>query len=261
MSILLVDIGNSRIKWALARADRMGPMRAAGHGQFVQFGRWLAGARGIESVAAVNVAGEAAARRLQSVLRRHGFPAARFARSTATAAGVTNGYAEPWRLGADRWVAAIGAWHEAGCRRCVCSISVGTALTIDVVDARGRHRGGLIAPAPDLMMRALLGNTHGIAVRASRASRAPPRRPTPALLPFAATTREAVQQGGLVAAAALVDRCAAEVAAGLGTKPRVFLTGGAAEQVMPRLACRFEYLPDLVLRGLRVLHAQPGPAA
>lgn len=258
MNRLLVDIGNSRIKWALARGSRVGPMRAVELDQFSRFERWLAAARGIGSAHAVCVAGARTEARLQTALLKCGLPKARFARSTTEAAGVTNGYAEPWQLGADRWVAALGAWHEAGGRRATFSVSVGTALTLDVVDARGRHRGGVIAPGPDLMVRALLGQTHGIAVRAARAKT---RRPTPSLPPLATNTRDAVWQGSMTAAAALIDRCLGDVARKMHARPRVFLTGGGAEAIAPLLHCRFERLPDLVLRGLLVMDEQSGDAA
>lgn len=265
MNRLLVDIGNSRIKWALARGARIGAMRAVEPGQFSRFEQWLGAARGIGATEAVCVAGAEAEARLQAALLDRRLPKARFARSTANAAGVTNGYAEPWQLGADRWVAALGAWHVAGGRRAICSVSVGTALTLDVVDARGRHRGGVIAPGPDLMVRSLLGQTQGIAVRAARASRTRARtrarRPTPSLPPLAGNTHDAVWQGSLIAAAALIDRCVSDVAARLHARPRVFLTGGGAAAIAPRLECRFEPLPDLVLRGLLVVAEQSGDGA
>ncbi|MEY2855583.1 MAG: hypothetical protein RL030_2715, partial [Pseudomonadota bacterium] len=255
------DIGNSRIKWALARSARIGPMRAVERDQFSRFEQWLDKARGIGSIEAVCVAGAEAEAQLQAALLDRNLPAARFARSTVRAAGVTNGYGEPWQLGADRWVAALGAWHEAGGKRAICSVSAGTALTLDVVDARGRHRGGVIAPGPDLMVGALLGQTHGIAVRAAHASRTTFRRPTPSLPPLAGNTRDAVWQGSLTAAAALIDRCVGDVTRRLRTRPRVFLTGGSAKAIAPRLECRFESLPDLVLRGLRVLAEHSGDGA
>jgi type III pantothenate kinase len=262
---LLVDIGNSRIKWAVARGARIGPMRAVERDQFSRFEHWLGKARGIGSTEAVCVAGAEAEASLQAALLDRNLPEARFARSTTRAAGVTNGYAEPWQLGADRWVAALGAWHKAGGRRAICSVSAGTALTIDVVDARGRHRGGVIAPGPDLMVQTLLGQTHGIAVRAARASRTTShtraRRPTPALPPLAGNTRDAVWQGSLVAAAALIDRCVGDITTRLRTRPRVFLTGGGAKAIAAQLECRFEPLPDLVLHGLLVLAEHSGDGA
>ncbi|MGC4029639.1 MAG: type III pantothenate kinase [Steroidobacteraceae bacterium] len=248
MTLLLIDIGNSRIKWASARNGRIGRMQALPLAQFAAFARALRRLKPAAGVRAVCVAGRGAEKALRQALAAAGHPAPQFVRSTREAAGVTNGYRDPWRLGADRWVAAIGAWHAAGRRRSVCAVSVGTALTIDVVDSQGRHRGGLIAPGPLLMRRALLGQTHGIAVRAAGA-----RRGRSALPGLADNTRDAIDLGSVRACAALVDRCITELRRSLGTAPRIYLTGGAAPVIAPLLACRAQHDPALVLHGLAVV--------
>ena len=251
MSLLLIDIGNSRIKWTHMRASQPGPLQAVPLAQFARFERALQSMRGITGVHAVCVAGGAAEARLRAAVRRCGLPRVQFARSTATAAGVTNAYREPWRLGADRWVSAIGAWHLAGALRPVCVVSAGTALTIDVVDARGRHRGGLIVPGSGLMVRTLLERTHGIAVRAANARRT--RSATPALPPLASDTRSAILDGSLLACAALVDRTVRDLRRGLTPRPLVFLTGGGAAALAPQLQTPHRSCPPLVLLGLAVL--------
>lgn len=245
---LLVDIGNSRIKWAIARGGRIGRMRALPLADFAEFTRALRRLKPVAEVRAGCVAGRDAEKALRQALTATGHPRPRMARSERQAAGVTNGYRDPWRLGADRWMAAIGAWHAAGQRRIVCAVSVGTALTLDVVDAGGQHRGGLIAPGPLLMRRALLGQTHGIAVRAAGG-----RRGSAALPGLADNTRDAIDLGSLRACAALVDGCIADLRRTLGAAPLVFLTGGDAEVIAPLLASRVEHCPELVLRGLAVL--------
>ncbi|HXR51416.1 MAG TPA: type III pantothenate kinase, partial [Steroidobacteraceae bacterium] len=150
MNALLLDAGNSRIKWALVREGRLGPLQAAEVGDADALGEWLERAPEIERVLASSVAGPEVERALGNALRRGGAPAAEFMQSSARAAGVSNGYRNPQQLGVDRWVGAVAAWNLAGCYRTVCAISIGTALTIDVVDHDGVHRGGLIAPSPTL---------------------------------------------------------------------------------------------------------------
>jgi len=250
MSTLYIDIGNSRIKWALARGTRMGRLRAMSLSQFSRFARALRSTRGVQAVHAVCVAGRPMEQRLRAALRLAGLPAPRFARSSRRAAGVTNAYRDPWRLGADRWVGMIGAWHLAGARRAVCAISAGTALTLDVVDAGGRHRGGLIAPGPEMMVGALLGRTRGIAARAAGARRS---KATPLAPPLAGDTRSAITTGSLLAAAGLVERCLAELRARSKLTPAVYLTGGAAPALARLLSRRHRHCPDLVLRGLAVM--------
>ena len=168
MSILLVDIGNTRVKWALLRGGRLGRGGAIAHD-----GR----AAAIGCAAARCGQGRAARDRRQrrwpeAELQRWRRPCAsvsalrvEFVASTRRAGGVTNGYREVWRLGADRWVAAIGA-HAMAQGRDVLFAMAGTALTIDLVIAGGRHRGGAIIPGPATMVASLLSGTHGIRRRA-----------------------------------------------------------------------------------------------
>jgi type III pantothenate kinase len=248
MTHLLVDIGNSRIKWCLARGTVLGPQRVmplGGTGS-AGFARLARAARGATAVTAVCVAGPTRERALARALRAAALPAPRFIRSSVAAAGLRNGYRESWRLGADRWVAAIGAWHDAGQRRAVCVIDIGTATTVDVVDAYGRHLGGLITPGPELMQRALLTGTRGIARRARGGARA-------AVAALARDTATAIRLGALHATAALIERSAAAARHAHGPRTLIYLTGGGAEAVLPLLGLRVRACPDLVLRGLAVL--------
>src|SRR6185437_9106751 len=104
----------------------------------------------------------------------HG-PKPEFVTSQRQAGGVSTAYVEPWRLGVDRFVMAIGA-HRLAKGRAACVISIGTALTIDLVDAHGRHRGGAIVPAPPLMVDSLLTKTDGIRRRAADGADGPSGR-------------------------------------------------------------------------------------
>lgn len=260
MTQLLIDIGNSRIKWALLRGTRLGKQQAVTLAEFPHFELWLRRAPRLSAIHAVCVAGTRVEGQLRAALKRCKQPAPQFARSSPAAAGVTNGYREAWRLGADRWVAAIGAWHLAGAKRAVCAVDVGTALTVDLVDATGQHRGGLIAPGPQLMVRSLLDNTGGIAVRAvGKPQRTLKGRHirSAAVRPLADNTLDAIELGSLLAAVALVDRCIHELHRSLGEPPLVFLTGGAARQLAPVIGSDLRICEDLVLRGLMVLATPP----
>jgi type III pantothenate kinase len=251
MKRLLIDIGNSRVKWCLEGSAGPGPQHAAAlAGDGALLFRRLLRSRSLSGVVAVCVAGIGPERALRKAVRAAGLPPPRMMRSSARAAGVRNGYQEPWRLGADRWVAAIGAWHLAGRRRPVCVVDVGTALTLDVVDAGGRHRGGLIVPGPDLMVRSLLTGTTGIARRASGA-----KHRTTTLL--ATDTRTAMDAGAIQAAAALVDRLHANLRRRYGRNLVLYLTGGAAPRLQVALQSVVTPVPDLVLKGLAALAASP----
>ena len=259
MNALLLDAGNSRIKWALVREGRLGPLQAAEVGDADALGEWLERAPEIERVLASSVAGPEVERALGNALRRGGVPAAEFMQSSARAAGVSNGYRNPQQLGVDRWVGAVAAWNLAGCYRAVCAISIGTALTIDVVDHDGVHRGGLIAPSPTLMLQSLLRDTAGIAAHAADAPKArkKPGKDEAALKMLATDTRQAIELGCLSTAAALIDRTVTDVTRALRGRPVVFLTGGGADAVAPLIRSACKRRDDLVLRGLAVLGGIP----
>jgi type III pantothenate kinase len=155
-------------------------------------------------------------------------------------------YEQPWRLGVDRFAAAIGA-HALMPKRAVCIVDVGTATTIDLIDARGVHRGGAIVPGPDLMVESLLQDTSGIRRRAASAASA-------SRTLFARNTRAAVEQGARYAIAAALDRAVEEARRLLGTEPCLIVTGGAAASILKLIRRKHHLVPDLVLRGLAVAY-------
>src|SRR5689334_16356923 len=105
MSILLVDIGNTRVKWALLRGERMGKTRAEVHGGRPEsLRRFVRALPRVQRVVAVSVAGAKLERALAAAVRSRFGVATEFVRSTRAAAGVRNAYRDTWRLGADRWV-------------------------------------------------------------------------------------------------------------------------------------------------------------
>lgn len=246
MSVLLVDIGNTRVKWARFANGRLQRQRAAPHSGWraQDFEANLMGqARGIERVIVASVGGERLDRRLIAAARRVIGVAPQFVLTTRYLAGVTTAYAQPWRLGVDRFVAVIAAHHTAP-RRAVCVIDVGTAMTIDLI-AHGRHCGGAIIPGPRLMVECLLRNTSGILHRSGGSPRGKSL--------FARDTRAAIEQGALYAVAAFVDRAVAEARRAVRTTPLVLLTGGAAPAIHPLIRTAHAVVPDLVLRGLAAL--------
>ena len=244
MSSLLVDIGNTRVKWAVLRGTRLGRIHAIAHGagDAAHIGALVRAApKDVDRVVAVNVAPESLARELTRALRARFGLSPEFVSSTRRAFGVVNGYKEVWRLGADRWVSVIGARSMAP-DRAVIIANVGTALTVDLLTADGRHRGGAIVPGPSTMVESLLRGTHGIRRRA-QGVRARERRL------FAADTASALASGSVFAAAAFIDRAVAE-ATTPDDAPLLMLTGGGATRIRPLLLSAAEVMPDLVLRGL-----------
>ncbi len=270
---LLLDAGNSRVKWAVIA--RKAGRRTGRHRRGVAFAAQgiiaaeslrrsgsalsralrAAGADAVLSVS--NVGGALLARRIRAAARAAGLPPPRFARSVAAAAGVVNGYAEAWRLGVDRWLALIGAHHRYPDRD-LCIVGIGSALTIDLLAAGGRHLGGSIMPAPHMMIDALLHNTAGISRRAGARSargleRALERTPARRASLFARDTRSGLFLGCCRACVLLIEYALERARQRLSHRPDLILTGGGINLVAPLLRARYRRDQDLVLRGLAVL--------
>jgi type III pantothenate kinase len=246
--LLLIDIGNTRIKWARADARGVGEQSAAVHANwteqdFVQ--QVLDTGPKAERVVIANVGGKRMGDLTQAALLRQWQLQAQFMQSPVAAAGLRNAYPDPAKLGVDRWMAMLGGRSlETGP---ICVVSVGTAMTIDGVDAGGRHLGGVIVPGPDLMVSSLLKNTSEIAQRAATGR-------TQEQL-FADNTLGAIQQGAVQALAALVDRAVETMRDQLGQAPSLLLTGGASPRLRGAIRTAGRDIPDLVLRGLIVAAA------
>ena len=243
---LLIDIGNTRIKWARFEQDQLQPQAAAPHvdwsaATFIE--TVLHSGSRCDRVLVSNVSGPRMADIVRSAVAQAWQVEPEFVTSSATAAGIRNAYPRPQQLGVDRWLAIIGA--HALERGALCVVSVGTALTIDGVTADGRHLGGVIVPGPDLMVSSLLRNTSDIAQRAQHG--------TASNALFADNTLGAIQQGAEHALAALVERSVGVMRHTLEETPKVVMTGGASTRVEKLLGLPYRAVPDLVLRGLAVL--------
>lgn len=259
MSVLCVDVGNSRLKWGLLQAgdwvaqgvvDRQAlPIMSA------DALPWQHGFRDLDTALVVSVAGPEVAELLRPLL-----PAkTRWVQAEAEAFGVRNGYAAPEHLGADRFVAlvAVQALRETPTPALV--VMAGTALTIDVLLADGVFSGGIIVPGQQLMRSALGQGTHALAAleNANTVLGAFPKNSAAAL----AGGRWAASVGAIaVQLAHAVELTGAEV--------ELWLSGGdasalrvAIEQVPPlfagRLSGPLRCVDNLVLEGLRVMALTP----
>jgi len=242
--IVLADIGNSRIKWARFDGRLVHRSRAAAYKKWRtgDYARLFAGEP--SRLLVTSVAASGVTRALRAAARRAGVPVT-FVTVPRRAAGVTVGYRDPWRLGVDRFVALVAA-HRLFPGIPVLIAGVGTALTLDLLDERGRHQGGAIVPGPKLMIDSLLSETHGIRRRARGAAG------RGATL-FGRSTRAGIESGARFAAAALIDRASDEARVRFGRAPLVVLMGGDAPLVRGLLTSHAVGVPDLILKGLAVL--------
>ncbi len=225
MTFLVIDIGNSRLKWGLY--EQASPTSALlAHGAVI-----------LEDIDTIHdtvwrhhpkpqgmlgcvVAGDAIKRRVEEQLLRWG-QTPRWLISQPEGGGVINGYDHPQRLGADRWAALVGARQRAReTGQPALVIMVGTAVTIDALDGSGRFLGGSIMPGFGLMLRALETGTAGLKV------------PMGESRDFPTNTSDALTSGGTDAIAGAIERNFRRLQAHTSQKALLLMSGGAAPKLM-----------------------------
>ncbi len=227
---ILIDIGNTAIKWQLRESDQT---INTGRGDVRQLMLWLESLDSVlsQQIAVSCVRDDDFAGELLGALAQLGCSDVVFAESSETHAGVTNAYANPASLGVDRWLAVLALksrGHESG-----IVVDVGTACTIDVLE-KERHVGGFILPGPKLACEVLVANTDKI-----RYSTEPP-----AALEPGSDTGACVVSGAWLTIVGAVK----EVAQRYPHSP-LFLAGGAAPTLID-LGVEGELVTDLVFDGL-----------
>lgn len=241
MKLLLIDVGNSRLKWAHADGAGLGPVQALAHaGDPARVIAQIPQQR-VDEVRIANVTGAAHAAALADAIQQRQGCRPVFAQSAAEHAGLRSAYAEPQRLGVDRWLNLLAARRRTGGAACIAS--AGTALTFDAVAADGQHLGGIIAPGLITAQQAVLGATRFAAAGPDAAYSAG----------LGQDTEACVRQGALHACAGLVDRLARRHPNAL-----LLLTGGDAPLLRPHLESGdWQLAPDLVIEGLLALGDVP----
>ena len=244
MNTWLFDLGNSRLKCAALQADgSLGAVLEVGHDGSAFDEAFAQLPRGFDSAHVASVANPALTVALLDALTSRCRRITRV-RTQATGAGVRIAYADPHRLGVDRFLALLAAHARAPGPWLV--VGVGTALTIDLLGDDGRHHGGRIAPSPTLMRQALHQRAPQLPATGGRA------------VAFADDTADALASGCEGAALALVADSRAHAMAELGVAPRVLLHGGGSVALAPRLPDA-EFAPALVLQGIACWIATVAP--
>jgi len=241
---LLLDVGNTSVKWgvcntgAIEKSDcfmhRGKDVRALADQSWSEL-------RTPSAVYIANVGGEQLQQQLSGWIGARWDITPVFLTATAAACGVSNAYKIPAKLGVDRWAALVAAHHDTPGASCI--IDCGTAITLDLLDATGRHRGGMILPGTGMLQQLLLQNT---AINSEA-------RSLQAASLFSAATEDAVNSGSLYMAAATIDRVVADMAAELDTRLQLLITGGDAGRIQTLLTCSARHDPELVLKGLAIL--------
>ncbi|MBL8331586.1 MAG: type III pantothenate kinase [Rubrivivax sp.] len=251
MGFLAIDIGNTRLKWALYDHGRPGARLLHQGAVFLEAidglaeGDWKS-LPAPERMLGCVVAGDAVRRRAEEQMELWDLEP-RWVVADTHAAGVINGYDHPHRLGADRWVALVGARQRAlalGSPRPALVVMVGTAVTVDAIDTEGRFLGGLILPGFGLMLRALEMGTAGLRV------------PTGDVVDFPTNTSDALMSGGANAIAGAIERQHRLLSQRTGLQPLLLMAGGAAPKLAPTLNVPFEVVDTLLFEGLLTLQSR-----
>ncbi|MDI1269838.1 MAG: type III pantothenate kinase [Polaromonas sp.] len=251
MTFLALDVGNTRLKWAHYAAPVVGSPVLAHGAVFLENIDKLADEewRGLPTpshILGCVVAGDAVKRRVEEQMELWDVMP-RWVVSSAQEAGVTNGYDHPTRLGADRWVAMIGARHRLlgrGIRKPCVVVMVGTAVTVEAIDASGKFLGGIILPGHGIMLRALESGTAGLHV------------PTGEVKDFPTNTSDALTSGGTFAIAGAVQRMVENTTRHCGEAPECIMTGGAGWKMAPSMSVQVELVESLIFDGLLEIAAQ-----
>ncbi|NOQ63129.1 MAG: type III pantothenate kinase [Methyloprofundus sp.] len=235
--ILLIDLGNTRLKWLEWQAGQLGAISAVSHieGDIKQsvLNAW----RVLPQPQAIylSVVGSSTLKQLLTDIVEQLWSGLEIqeVRSTKTAYGVTNAYAKPEKLGVDRWLVLLAAQHHYS--PAVCIVDCGTAITLDVLDQQGMHLGGMIMPGLNLMQQALQRGTANLTPNSEHYQRG-----------LANDTEAAIFNGNLSAIKGFI-----EVGRKYDNKLLpLIVTGGDAELIVDSLKLEAIVDTKLIFKGL-----------
>ncbi|MBC8007169.1 MAG: type III pantothenate kinase [Prolixibacteraceae bacterium] len=240
--ILAVDVGNSRVKWALHDGRSFLREGRVAHADFDALNAQWSSLPAPSSIVIANVAGDETGQRLRKFLQRWQI-APRWATSAQAQAGVINCYDEALQLGVDRWAALIGARAHSS-EPCVV-VNAGTAMTVDALTARGEFLGGIIVPGFNLLHESLASNTARLSAERGN------------FTPFPRTTRDAITSGAIQALCGAIERMRDAMLVAGHREPAMIISGGAGELVARHLGRPVRIVDKLVLEGLVRMSMEP----
>jgi len=243
---LLIDVGNSRIKWAFSQVGKLSAHGSAEHLGVVPAEAsqaWLAGGPPGRVIAA-NVAGEVYAQLLDDWVQKQWSLDVDYIKVDPDYSDVTLAYPDPSKFGVDRWLALIAARIQTSVD--VAVVDVGTAVTVDVMAAQGQHLGGIIMPGLSLMQQSLQQKTSAIQPELNLQEKIKSTL-------LGRDTAAGIAYGSLYAVTGAIEHLLARVEAQTGNSLSVIISGGDAEVVQAELRIESQHVPDLVLQGMEIL--------
>jgi type III pantothenate kinase len=237
-NILAIDVGNSRIKWAVysMRDNNVLQSGVVNQGEGIAAGLdqsfngltsmpvWMSHVGRSETYEAV-----------RSYFIKHWYAEPYLVQAKVTEFGVVSAYTNPSALGVDRWMAIIAAWQYY--EQAFCVIDLGTAITIDCVDGDGLHLGGVIMPGVNAMYKSLSQTTTISGLAASQNTA------------LAGNTADAVAAGVWCAVCGGVERALEKIKRDI-PNIKIVLCGGDAAYLANCLEEKVDVRSDLVMEGI-----------
>ena len=244
-SILLIDIGNSSLKWAVSSSDGLSDMLQQQYPENISSTFFTECWQGVDKpgeIIASCVAGEAVWHALAKACDELWSIEVQKVNSLKEGFGLVNAYDDALALGSDRWCAMIGGLQVADSAFLI--IDAGSALTVDMVNESGNHLGGYIVPGLGMMRKSL-------GLQTAQVKTEPTEGNIPSLS-LANSTAQCVEAGIYLSTVKLIE-AVYERESKQVKQLTCFLTGGDAQSIADLLAFKCVIMPDLVLRGLAVL--------
>lgn len=233
--MLLLDVGNSRIKWVLAEGGVWLQQGVADLARWADLRQVFTTLPEPHKILVSNVAGKQVAQNLVAACSVWPCPV-EFVTAGDEQCGVRNTYQQPAQLGSDRWAALIAAWHKM--HGACLIVSCGTATTVDALSEEGEFLGGLILPGVDMMRRSLIEGTAQLEAAEGVWCR------------FPHNTADSMFSGAIQATVGAI-RQQFEL---LGTPgAQCLLGGGAADSIQPHLKLPLVRVDNMVLQGLQII--------
>lgn len=259
MKKLLIDAGNSGIKWALLDHGQLSSMQSCLYGSYSPFEKFndvfkqQQKLSNFDEVIMVSVLGDDYKATVKKLLQaaKHKFF---IINSSSELAGVTSAYNEPHKLGTDRLVAMIASYHLEASQASIV-IDSGTATTIDAIDAHGQHLGGLILPGIDLCSQSLLEKTEMLSSFSENKHKYEPNI-------FSTNTKQAITSGSLFGLIGAIKHICLIMEKEIQQKNisniviKKIICGGSASKLLPYLPQEFKYHENLLMQGLKVISEQ-----
>jgi len=266
---LLIDAGNSALKWATLQNQHLSKQQSYFYSEktaIQELNTLLESqANSYQKIMMVSVLGDDFNQEAQQVAKKLLFDFKQI-KSIKKLAGVTNAYDEPHKLGADRFVAMIAGYHlsnylskkqQQNSNACII-IDSGTATTIDAVDAQGNHLGGLILPGVDLCSNSLLQNTQQLPLWGKTQYPYQPHQKNFKPKLFSSNTVDAITSASIFGLSGAIQQICLNMEKAIKHKDKnirinKLLCGGSAESLLPYLDADFNLRKDLIMQGLKVI--------